>query len=201
MRSRRRACASRRSPTTGAWAPPRTTLTGSSQPWPFPANLIVGAFGFAAPDARIRLDLDNELQDAFFATRSEALAAVQYAEARARGTPRGGQPTRNDKPFLYVPRARAALTAVCRRRRRSPTSLLPAGPARRPRCGAKCSLCKSQTRANKRSANASFFPTYDAGQRRAPLALCVEGCVCVARVPQLTTQAPSLCRSRTCSRR
>lgn len=177
------------------------TLTGSSQPWPFPANLIIGAFGFAAPDAQIRLDLDNELHDAFFATRSEALAAVQYAEARAQGTPRGVQPVRNDKPFLYVRRARAALTAVCRRPRRSPTSLLPAGRARRLLCGEKCSLCKSQARANKRSANASFFATYDAGQRRAPLALCVEGCVPAAREPQLTMQAPSLCRSRTCSRR
>ncbi|KAK6910783.1 NAD+ diphosphatase [Kwoniella mangroviensis CBS 8886] len=36
----------------------------SSQPWPFPSNLMVGTFGRAKDGQTIRLDLDNELEDA-----------------------------------------------------------------------------------------------------------------------------------------
>lgn len=38
--------------------------SSSSQPWPYPANLMVGCFGRAKPDQTIRLDLDNELEGA-----------------------------------------------------------------------------------------------------------------------------------------
>ena len=38
------------------------TSSSSSQPWPYPANLMVGCFGRAKPDQTIRLDLDNELE-------------------------------------------------------------------------------------------------------------------------------------------
>jgi len=38
------------------------TCSSSSQPWPYPANLMVGCFGRAKPDQTIRLDLDNELE-------------------------------------------------------------------------------------------------------------------------------------------
>lgn len=34
----------------------------SSQPWPYPANLMVGCFGRADENQTIRLDLDNELE-------------------------------------------------------------------------------------------------------------------------------------------
>lgn len=39
--------------------------SSSSQPWPYPANLMVGCFGRAKPDQTIRLDLDNELEGMF----------------------------------------------------------------------------------------------------------------------------------------
>jgi NAD+ diphosphatase len=38
------------------------TNSSSSQPWPYPANLMVGCYGRAKPDQTIRLDLDNELE-------------------------------------------------------------------------------------------------------------------------------------------
>ncbi|CAK9780629.1 hypothetical protein CC85DRAFT_303475 [Cutaneotrichosporon oleaginosum] len=43
---------------------------GSSQPWPYPANLMVGCYGRAPGGQTIRLDLDNELEDAQFFPRS-----------------------------------------------------------------------------------------------------------------------------------
>lgn len=46
----------------------------SSQPWPFPANLMMGAIGQAIEGKdKIRLDLDNELEDARFFTKEEVL--------------------------------------------------------------------------------------------------------------------------------
>jgi NAD+ diphosphatase len=49
----------------------------SSQPWPFPANLMMGAIGQAIEGKdSIRLDLDNELEDARFFSRQEVLAAI-----------------------------------------------------------------------------------------------------------------------------
>jgi NAD+ diphosphatase len=50
----------------------------SSQPWPFPANLMMGAIGQAIEGKdKIRLDLDNELEDARFFTREEVLKVVE----------------------------------------------------------------------------------------------------------------------------
>ncbi|MCO5566120.1 hypothetical protein L7F22_019796 [Adiantum nelumboides] len=50
----------------------------SSQPWPFPANLMMGAIGQAIEGKdEIRLDLDNELEDARFFTREEVLNVLQ----------------------------------------------------------------------------------------------------------------------------
>lgn len=50
----------------------------SSQPWPFPANLMLGAFGQAVPGGEaIRLDLDNELEDARFFSRGEVLGVLE----------------------------------------------------------------------------------------------------------------------------
>lgn len=48
---------------------------GSSQPWPYPANLMVGFYGRAQEGQQIRLDLDNELEDAQFFPR-EVVAAI-----------------------------------------------------------------------------------------------------------------------------
>ncbi|CBQ71461.1 conserved hypothetical protein [Sporisorium reilianum SRZ2] len=47
----------------------------SSQPWPYPTNLMAGFFGIAKSDdeTHIRLDLDNELEHARFYTRQEIL--------------------------------------------------------------------------------------------------------------------------------
>ncbi|OCF44027.1 NAD+ diphosphatase [Kwoniella heveanensis CBS 569] len=42
----------------------------SSQPWPYPSNLMVGCFGRAKDGQTIRLDLDNELEDAQWFPRS-----------------------------------------------------------------------------------------------------------------------------------
>lgn len=52
----------------------------SSQPWPFPGSLMIGVLGRAAPDAQIRLDLDNELQDAKFFPRSLILDALDSSK-------------------------------------------------------------------------------------------------------------------------
>ncbi|WFD00965.1 NAD(+) diphosphatase [Malassezia yamatoensis] len=74
----------------------------SSQPWPFPANLIFGAFGIAdTTRSEIRLDLDVELEDAFFAPRADVLAAVEAAEQRNQKT-KNESPTRNGHRYLYV---------------------------------------------------------------------------------------------------
>ncbi|KIJ60048.1 hypothetical protein HYDPIDRAFT_32624 [Hydnomerulius pinastri MD-312] len=48
----------------------------SGQPWPFPANLMLGFYATADPSAPIRTDLDNELEDAGWYTREEVLAAL-----------------------------------------------------------------------------------------------------------------------------
>lgn len=50
----------------------------SSQPWPYPTNLMAGFYGIAKSDdpSSIRLDLDNELEDARFYTRAEMLEVI-----------------------------------------------------------------------------------------------------------------------------
>ena len=50
----------------------------SSQPWPYPTNLMAGFYGVAESDdeGQIRLDLDNELEHARWYTRSEILDVV-----------------------------------------------------------------------------------------------------------------------------
>jgi len=52
----------------------------SGQPWPFPANLMVGFYATADPSKPIRTDLDNELEDARWYTREEVLAVLQHKE-------------------------------------------------------------------------------------------------------------------------
>ncbi|CEH18429.1 NADH pyrophosphatase I of the Nudix family of hydrolases [Ceraceosorus bombacis] len=48
----------------------------SSQPWPFPANLMIGCLGVASTTT-IRLDLDAELEDARFFSREEVFPALE----------------------------------------------------------------------------------------------------------------------------
>ncbi|KAI9511131.1 NUDIX hydrolase domain-like protein [Russula earlei] len=70
----------------------------SGQPWPFPANLMVGFYAIGDPSEAIRIDLDNELEgshpnvvrayllrfslflDAKWYTREEVLAVLQHKE-------------------------------------------------------------------------------------------------------------------------
>lgn len=52
----------------------------STQPWPFPANLMVGFFATADPAQPIRTDLDNELEDARWYTREEVIAVLEHAQ-------------------------------------------------------------------------------------------------------------------------
>lgn len=51
----------------------------SSQPWPYPTNLMAGFFGIAKSDKQesIRLDLDNELEDARFFTRKQVMEVIE----------------------------------------------------------------------------------------------------------------------------
>ncbi|KAJ7496828.1 NUDIX hydrolase domain-like protein [Mycena latifolia] len=50
----------------------------SAQPWPFPANLMVGFYARADAAQPIRLDLDNELMDARWYTRAEVLEVLNH---------------------------------------------------------------------------------------------------------------------------
>lgn len=50
----------------------RTIYLPSSQPWSFPAQLMLGLLAFVkSANAQVRLDLDNELEEAFFATKEQ----------------------------------------------------------------------------------------------------------------------------------
>ncbi|CAA7258981.1 unnamed protein product [Cyclocybe aegerita] len=50
----------------------------SGQPWPYPANLMVGFYARADSTKPIRTDLDNELVDARWFTREEILAVINH---------------------------------------------------------------------------------------------------------------------------
>ncbi|OAX36523.1 hypothetical protein K503DRAFT_291783 [Rhizopogon vinicolor AM-OR11-026] len=50
----------------------------SGQPWPYPANLMVGFYATADSSAPIRTDLDNELEDARWYTREEVLSVLRH---------------------------------------------------------------------------------------------------------------------------
>lgn len=51
----------------------------SGQPWPYPANLMVGYYATADSSAPIRTDLDNELEDARWFTKEEVLAVLRQS--------------------------------------------------------------------------------------------------------------------------
>ncbi|KAI0823413.1 NUDIX hydrolase domain-like protein [Trametes gibbosa] len=48
----------------------------STQPWPFPANLMGGFYAQASSSQPLRTDLDNELEEARWYTREEVLAVL-----------------------------------------------------------------------------------------------------------------------------
>jgi len=50
----------------------------SGQPWPYPANLMVGFYARADATQPIRTDLDNELVDARWYTRAEIQAVLDH---------------------------------------------------------------------------------------------------------------------------
>ncbi|KAH8107710.1 NUDIX hydrolase domain-like protein [Cristinia sonorae] len=52
----------------------------STQPWPFPANLMVGFYAIADPSLPTRIDLDNELEDARWFSREEIIAVLDHPE-------------------------------------------------------------------------------------------------------------------------
>ncbi|KAG9074169.1 NADH pyrophosphatase [Ceratobasidium sp. UAMH 11750] len=52
----------------------------SGQPWPYPANLMIGCYATADSSQPIRTDLDNELEDARWFTREEVLAVLAHPE-------------------------------------------------------------------------------------------------------------------------
>ncbi|KAH9858900.1 NUDIX hydrolase domain-like protein [Lenzites betulinus] len=49
----------------------------STQPWPFPANLMGGFYAQASASQPLRTDLDNELEEARWYTREEVLAVLR----------------------------------------------------------------------------------------------------------------------------
>ncbi|KAI0066000.1 hypothetical protein BV25DRAFT_1797206 [Artomyces pyxidatus] len=51
----------------------------STQPWPYPANLMVGFYATGDPSEPIRLDLDKELEDARWYTRDEVIRVLEHA--------------------------------------------------------------------------------------------------------------------------
>ncbi|KAG5341515.1 hypothetical protein C0989_009876 [Termitomyces sp. Mn162] len=50
----------------------------SGQPWPYPANLMVGFYARADSSQKIRVDLDDELVDARWFSRSEILDVLRH---------------------------------------------------------------------------------------------------------------------------
>lgn len=52
----------------------------STQPWPYPANLMAGFYAIADSSKPLRTDLDNELQDARWYTRDEILHVLSLAD-------------------------------------------------------------------------------------------------------------------------
>ncbi|GAA5835274.1 hypothetical protein JCM3766R1_004739 [Sporobolomyces carnicolor] len=52
----------------------------SSQPWPYPSSLMLGAWGIAKEGSSIRTDLDNELEDARFFTKQQVLDVIRSNE-------------------------------------------------------------------------------------------------------------------------
>ncbi|KAL4399730.1 NADH pyrophosphatase [Malassezia pachydermatis] len=78
-----------------------TAVYHSSQPWPFPAQLIFGILvQVESPSAAIRLDLDKELEEAFFVSKTDVQAILRYVR-------REGPPVQRHGYNITVPGRRA----------------------------------------------------------------------------------------------
>ncbi|KAJ7072759.1 NUDIX hydrolase domain-like protein [Mycena amicta] len=85
----------------------------SGQPWPFPANLMVGFYARADSAQPIRTDLDNELVDARWYTRAEVLTVLNHKLKEATEGPSDADsaalakeepaPPADDPPFRVPP--------------------------------------------------------------------------------------------------
>ncbi|ORY80302.1 NUDIX hydrolase domain-like protein [Leucosporidium creatinivorum] len=99
----------------------------SSQPWPYPSSLMIGAIGVAKEGQTIRCDLDNELEDARWFTRAEVLAVIEAGPAKqmsreevaqidgkedAKSTP-GGENTGGEEGWFRMPPATAIANTLC----------------------------------------------------------------------------------------
>lgn len=74
----------------------------SSQPWPFPASLFFGAYAYAKDTStNVHLDQDIELEEAFFASKKDVLAAVTASEQKL-GLKSKDAPTHKGERYLYV---------------------------------------------------------------------------------------------------
>jgi len=80
----------------------------SSQPWPFPANLMVGFYAKASESQELRVDLDNELADVRWFTREEILAVLDHPEGTNFGLTSNSQPGKDDPPFRVPPKTAIA---------------------------------------------------------------------------------------------
>lgn len=74
----------------------------SGQPWPFPANLMLGFSATADSSAPIRTDLDNELEDARWYTREEVLAVLTH-QAGTQSTTNSHESVKEAEPLFKMP--------------------------------------------------------------------------------------------------
>ncbi|KAI0088142.1 NUDIX hydrolase domain-like protein [Irpex rosettiformis] len=80
----------------------------STQPWPFPASLMIGFYAIADESLPTRTDLDNELEDARWYTREEILDVLAHPLGTRMADPRKEvETTGNEPPFRLPP-----LTAI-----------------------------------------------------------------------------------------
>ncbi|RDB24976.1 putative NADH pyrophosphatase [Hypsizygus marmoreus] len=88
----------------------------SGQPWPYPANLMVGFYARADSSQPIRVDLDNELVDARWYTREEIISVLHHpiggkfgsAEYKKMAESTEGRNNQQESPHLnptYQPKA------------------------------------------------------------------------------------------------
>ncbi|KAJ7287096.1 NUDIX hydrolase domain-like protein [Mycena rebaudengoi] len=80
----------------------------SGQPWPFPANLMIGFYARADASQPVRVDLDNELLDARWYTRAEVRAVLDHPLGTkiglgTRSGPAEGAGAAVDEPPFRVP--------------------------------------------------------------------------------------------------
>jgi len=75
----------------------------SAQPWPFPANLMVGFYARADSKQPIRTDLDKELADARWFTREEVLGILHGNDDTSLNTSAPAQPAAIEQPIKFPP--------------------------------------------------------------------------------------------------